>query len=350
MPTPLLSLRDVARHFSVRRGVLDGTDRVLRAVDGVDLDVARGETVGLVGESGCGKSTLARMAVRLMKPSAGRVLYAGADIWNGTPADMDGTARDGGTAGTRPGPVRNAAHDWTREYPRRVQMIFQDPFSSLNPRRSVGAAIGESLAALSIGSRAWRRGRVAELLERVGLAPDHSARYPHEFSGGQRQRIAIARALAPEPELVVCDEPVSALDVSIQAQVLNLLRELQETMGLTYLFISHDLSVVSHVSDRVAVMYLGRLVELAPGDALLAAPEHPYAQALVQAAPVPDPARRAARAALLTGDVPSPIDPPSGCAFHTRCPHAMDICSRQDPAWTATAPGRSVRCFLYSAA
>ncbi|MGE4297887.1 MAG: ABC transporter ATP-binding protein [Desulfovibrionaceae bacterium] len=318
---PVLEMNDVHRHFMVKQGLFDPQPSLLKAVDGVSLAVAPGETLGLVGESGCGKSTLARMAVRLLQPTSGDIRIQGASLWQG------GAAR-------------------VRDLPRKAQMIFQDPFSSLNPRQTVGGAIGEGLAVHGMG-RAARLDRVRELLEWVGLEPEHAHRYPHEFSGGQRQRVAIARALALGPSLVVCDEPVSALDVSIQAQVLNLLRDLQHRLGLTYLFISHDLSVVSHISDRVAVMYLGRLVELGPAHAIHHAPLHPYTQALLAALPKPDPTQRNT-SARLSGDIPSPFTPPPGCPFHPRCPHAMPVCAHTRPQWTAVEPGRFAACHLHT--
>ncbi len=318
---PFIQCIDVARHYAVRGGLLGTQRAVVRAVDGVTLDVARGETLGLVGESGCGKSTLARLLLRLEHPGAGRIVVDGQDL-------------------------ADAPAAFLAAYPRKVQMIFQDPFSSLNPRRSIGATIVEPLAIHGV-PRAARAARLAELMERVGLRPELAGRYPHEFSGGQRQRVAIARALALNPDCVVCDEPVSALDVSIQAQVINLLRELQRDFGLTYVFISHDLSVVGHVSDRVAVMYLGRLMELAPAPELFADPLHPYTRALLLAVPVPDPARRGP-AARLAGDPPSPMAPPPGCPFHPRCPEAMPVCAAAPPRWAEVAPGRYVACHLHA--
>ncbi len=320
---PFLELDNVSRHFSVRGRALE-TPQVLKAVDRVSLAVHKGETMGLVGESGCGKSTLARMVVRLLPPTVGEIRLGGDSVWNG-------------------------GRSVRRSLPRRVQMIFQDPFSSLNPRMRVGSAIGEGLRIHNVGSAKERRERVLELLDRVGLSPEYAKRYPHEFSGGQRQRLAIARALALDPDLVVCDEPVSALDVSIQAQVLNLLGRLQQTLGLTYFFISHDLSVVSHIADRVAVMYLGRLVELAPSKELYTRPAHPYTRALLAAVPKPDPSIRvtATDGEELSGDIPSPVNAPAGCPFHPRCPEAMEVCSEKDPSWLEISPGHHAACFLY---
>jgi oligopeptide/dipeptide ABC transporter ATP-binding protein len=323
-----LEIRDVSKHFPVRGRALDTeAPRVLRAVDRVSLALYKGETLGLVGESGCGKSTLARMVVRLLRPTSGAVLLQGGDVWS--PA-------------------------LRKELPRRVQMIFQDPFSSLNPRQKVGNAIAEGPRIHKTPPTArGRKERVLELLESVGLGAEYAGRYPHEFSGGQRQRIAIARALALNPELLVCDEPVSALDVSIQAQVLNLLAALQQKLGLTYLFISHDLSVVSHMADRVAVMYLGRVVELAPSADLYKKPLHPYTKALLAALPVPDPvAARKRNVARLRGDLPAPDSLAAAgamCPFAPRCPDVMPVCRERDPRFQELTPGHFAACFLHAA-
>jgi oligopeptide transport system ATP-binding protein len=309
---PLLELTDVKKHFPVG-GSIAGRGAQLQAVDGVSLAVEQGETLGLVGESGCGKSTLARCIVRLHQPSSGQIVFEGRDITGLSARALRPLRRD-------------------------LVMVFQDPQASLNPRKRVDEIIAMPLRVHGLASGATLRARVGELLELVGLSPSHAQRYPHEFSGGQRQRIGLARALATNPRLVVCDEPVSALDVSIQAQILNLLRDLQRDLGLTLVFIAHDLGVVRHVSDRVAVMYLGRIVELAPVDELYARPLHPYAEALLSAVPVPDP-DVPDTGIVLEGDVPSPIDPPSGCRFHPRCRYATEICRVEDPVMT-TAGGR----------
>jgi oligopeptide/dipeptide ABC transporter ATP-binding protein len=314
---PLLELFEVSKHYPSRDG-----HAMVRAVDRVSLALRTGETLGIVGESGCGKSTLARLALRLIEPSGGAVRFAGEDL-----------------LALSPGALRSRRRD--------MQIIFQDPYASLDPRLSVGRLIAEPLAIHRVGDRAWRQRRVAELLELVGLPAEAARRYPHEFSGGQRQRIGIARAIALEPRLVIADEPVSALDVSIQAQILNLLLELKARLGLSYLFISHDLSVVEHVSDRVAVMYLGRVVELADAETLSRAPRHPYTQALLSAVPQPDAARRQARI-VLAGDLPNPEAPPSGCPFHPRCPQALPACRERPPETRWLGPGADhlVDCHL----
>ena len=304
--TPLLEVEDLRTHFPVRGGVFLRARAVAKAVDGVSFQIAGGETLGLVGESGCGKSTLGKTIVRLLKPTAGRIRFEGADLATLTRAQLK--------------PIR-----------RHLQMVFQDPVESLNARQTVGEILAEPFVIHGIGRPAERGRQVAELLGRVGLESDAVHRYPFEFSGGQRQRIGIARALALQPRLIICDEPVSALDVSIQSQVLNLLVELQRALGLSYLFIAHNLAVVKHVSDRIAVMYLGRIVELGPADGVYRRPRHPYTQALLAAIPTPDPARVRERRPLANGDLPSPINPPPGCPFHPRCPHATDFCRTNVP-------------------
>jgi oligopeptide/dipeptide ABC transporter ATP-binding protein len=316
----MLEVRGAVRHYRVG-GRLGVRPRWLRAVDGVDLALTPGETLALVGESGCGKSTLARLALRLEEPTGGQILYAGEDVWK---LDRTGLQR----------------------FRRQVQMVFQDPYASLNPRMRVASIVGEGLEIHRIGTGAERRQRVRDLLDQVGLPPEAAAAYPHEFSGGQRQRIGIARALAVEPRVLVADEPVSALDVSIQAQILNLLQDLKSTRGLTYLFISHDLRVVEHIADRVAVMYLGRIVEECGAEALFDEPLHPYTQALLEAVPVPEPTAVPPKA-LLEGDVPSPIAPPSGCPFHPRCPRVFGPCPAEVPTLARVAAGRLVACHLY---
>ena len=304
--TALLEARDVKMHFPVMGGLIRHRVGSVFAVDGVSFSLERGKTLGIVGESGGGKSTLGRAVVRLYRPTAGSIRFDGQEISNLPASDLV--------------PLR-----------RRMQMIFQDPYSSLNPRKSIRSTLEEPLRIHGIGDAAERFERITRLLEKVGLRRDDLHKFPHEFSGGQRQRIGIARALVLEPELIVADEPVSALDVSIQSQVLNLLAALQRELGLTYVFISHDLTVVKYVSDRVAVMYLGRIVEIADAPSIYAHPAHPYTQALLSALPIADPRRRADRQ-LLEGDVPNPSQPPAGCAFHTRCPHVRDICKQQAPA------------------
>ncbi|MBV9415412.1 MAG: dipeptide ABC transporter ATP-binding protein [Solirubrobacterales bacterium] len=304
----LIEVRELVKHFPIKRGiVVQRQVGAVKAVDNVSFDVLRGETLGLVGETGCGKSTTARLIVRLLDPTSGSILFEGEDI------------------ASRKGEGLKALH-------REMQMIFQDPYSSLNPRKTVGSIIAEPFVIHRLlKGEGQRKQRVQELMDRVGLNPEHYNRYPHEFSGGQRQRIGVARAIALEPKVLVADEPVSALDVSIQAQVLNLLRGLQREMGLTLIFIAHDLSVVRHMCDRVAVMYLGRIVELAPNDALYSFPRHPYTGALLSAVPVPDPAGGRRDRQLLVGDIPSPANPPQACRFHTRCFKAQELCSQEDP-------------------
>ncbi len=316
---PLLSVRDLRKHFAIRGGILSRVIDKVHAVDGVSFDIEAGETLGVVGESGCGKSTTGRCILRLIEPSAGEVWFQGADVMK-----MD--------------------HNALQAMRRDMQIIFQDPYASLNPRLTIGAIIGEALIIHKlVKSRQAMEDRVVQLLETVGLRPDHMRRFPHEFSGGQRQRIGIARALAVEPKLLICDEPVSALDVSIQAQVINLLEDLQEQFGLTYLFIAHDLSVVEHISTRIAVMYLGRVVEIAPAAELYDTPIHPYSEALLSAVPIPDPTIKRKRI-MLQGDVPNPIRPPSGCHFHTRCPIARPDCAQRSPVLEEKRPGHWAAC------
>ncbi|MFD9718592.1 ABC transporter ATP-binding protein [Streptomyces sp. NPDC059076] len=317
----LLSVDGLVKHFPIREGLLRRQTAAVQAVDGLTFDVRPGETLGVVGESGCGKSTMGRLITRLLEPTAGRITFQGHDITHLGVGAMRPLRRD-------------------------VQMIFQDPYSSLNPRHTIGTIVSAPFKLQGITPDGGIKKEVQRLLELVGLNPEHYNRYPHEFSGGQRQRIGIARALALKPKLVVADEPVSALDVSIQAQVVNLLDDLQDELGLTYVIIAHDLSVIRHVSDRIAVMYLGKIVELADRTSLYETPLHPYTKALLSAVPVPDPRRRGTKSEriLLKGDVPSPISPPQGCRFHTRCWKATDVCVRTEPPLVALRPGQSVAC------
>ena len=317
---PLLEVKNLKQYYPIKGGLLGRTVKEVKAVDGISFSVYPGETLGVVGESGCGKSTTGRSILRLEEPTEGSVFYRGINLLELSKDEMRKMRKD-------------------------IQIIFQDPFASLNPRRTVGQTLEEALAIAKVVPANDRRIRALKLMEQVGLRPDQIDRYPHEFSGGQRQRICIARALAVEPQLIVCDEAVSALDVSIQAQVLNLLKDLQNEYDLTYLFISHDLGVVHHITDRVMVMYLGKVVELAETDALFANPRHPYTQALLSAIPSLDRTQRKERI-ILQGDVPSPIDPPSGCRFHTRCPYAMDICRQEEPLLREMPEAHFVACHL----
>ena len=319
---PVVEVRDLKKHFPIYKGVFSRLSGQVLAVDGVSFHVAPGETLGLVGESGCGKSTVGRTLLKLLEPTDGRILARGQDI-----TELDGVAM--------------------MPYRRRMQMIYQDPYASLNSRMSAAQIVGEPLTIHGVGSEAERRDRVVWLFQRVGLRPELMHAYPHEFSGGQRQRIGIARALALEPDLIVGDEPVSALDVSIQAQIINLMMDLQDELGLSYLFVAHDLAVVQHISHRVAVMYLGRIVELTDKRTIFEQPLHPYTEALLSAVPVPKAKARQRRRIVLAGDVPSPVNPPPGCHFHTRCLYAHGRCRAEAPALREVAPGHLVACHLH---
>ncbi|MCM3092517.1 MULTISPECIES: ABC transporter ATP-binding protein [unclassified Cytobacillus] len=314
----ILQVKDLQQHFPIKGGVFGRTVNHVKAVDGVNFTIYEGETVSIVGESGCGKSTTGRAILRLDEPTGGEVIFQGTNLLSKSKREMRSIRKD-------------------------LQVIFQDPFASLNPRRSIGQTLEEAMGILNVVPKANRRRKAIELLEQVGLKEEHIDRYPHEFSGGQRQRIGIARALAVEPKLIICDEAVSALDVSVQAQVLNLLKKLQKEYGLTYLFISHDLGVVRHISDRIIVMYLGKVVEIAEKKSLFDNPRHPYTQALLSAIPEPNRKKKKERI-ILKGDVPSPIDPPSGCRFHTRCPLATDLCRQSDPELTSLGEGHQAAC------
>lgn len=322
-PTPLLSVRNLKKYFLLKRTTVFGPREWVYAVDGVNLDVGRGETLGLVGESGCGKSTLGRTILHLIEPTDGRIVYEGQDITHLKPARL-------------------------KKIRAEMQIIFQDPYSSLNPRLTIEHIVGDALKTHGLASGSEIPDRVADILDKVGIHREKMKCFPHEFSGGQRQRIGIARALILRPKLIICDEPVSALDVSIQAQVINLLGDLKKEFQLSYILIAHDLSVVNYVSNRIAVMYLGKIIELTDSKKLLAKPLHPYTQALMSAVPVLDPDRKKKRI-ILKGDVPSPVNPPSACRFHPRCPKAMEVCSRVEPLWAEVEPNHFTMCHLYAA-
>ncbi len=322
--TPLLEVDGLKKHFPIRKGFFSRASGSVYAVDGVSFSIGRGETLGLVGESGCGKSTVGRTVLRLLEPTQGTIKVAGQDITQLDTQDL-------------------------LPYRRRLQMIYQDPYASLNPRMTAGEIVGEPLIVHDLGAPEERKDRVAALFERVGLRPEAVNSYPHEFSGGQRQRIGIARALSLNPELIVGDEPVSALDVSIQAQIINLLMDLQDEFKLSYLFVAHDLAVVEHISHRVAVMYLGRIVEMTDKRSLFEMPLHPYSEALLSAVPIPKSSARGRKRVILTGDVPSPINPPPGCHFHTRCPYVMPRCKTEVPALREVTPGHLASCHLHDA-
>lgn len=322
MAENLLEVLDLKKHFPIRRGVLQRTIGQVRAVDGISFSVQKGETLGVVGESGCGKSTMGRSLLRLIEPTSGKVTFEGRDVIKLSRANMQKMRRE-------------------------MQIVFQDPYASLNPRNSVAKTLLEPMEIHNLHTAKQRMERVRSLLDRVGLDPDYANRFPHEFSGGQRQRIGIARALTLNPKLMVLDEPVAALDVSVQSQVINLLEDLQDELGLTYIFVAHDLSVVRHISDRVLVLYLGKMAELADADDMFADPLHPYTKALLSAVPIADPEVKRERI-ILSGELPSPANPPKGCPFHTRCPDAMDICRQQVPAWKEIKPRHHVACHLYN--
>jgi len=318
----ILEVKDLVKHFPMGGGFFGQNKQVVHAVNGINFKVRKGETLGIVGESGCGKSTAGRTIIRLYEPTSGQIIFEGQDVTKAEGNDLLNLRRQ-------------------------MQMIFQDPYASLNPRMTVGDIIGEGLDIHKLATGQIRTDRIYELLEVIGLNPEHGNRFPHEFSGGQRQRIGIARALSVKPRLIICDEPISALDVSIQAQIVNMLEELQEKMGLTYLFIAHDLSMVKHISHRIAVMYLGRIIELADSFELYKNPQHPYTQALLSSIPIPDPRVEATRKRIVVqGTVPSPIDPPSGCYFRTRCPHAMAVCAEQVPQLKELGGNHVAACHL----